>query len=212
MAWPVFPICPSFGFSKLADYSVTIVERASGIRTINRNWYYPLHTFSAVPIDGRNEDDMSLVMRFWHAIGGQSGQFRFKDYTDYRSTDTPGDAISATDQPLGETDTDNVWQLTKVYVDESFAYQQYRLIQKPISGTILIADGGVPLTEGADYSIDYETGLVTFNSSALPAGVPTWGGEFHVPVMFESTPEFMIINKKFQRTGFALRELRLPSA
>ncbi len=209
MAWPVFPLCPSFGFSKLADYSATIVERSSGIRTVNRNWYYPLHTFAAVPIDGRNEDDMVLVMRFWHAIGGQSGQFRFKDYTDYRSTDSPGDAISSLDQPLIETETSNVWQMMKLYVDESFAYQQYRLIQKPIDGTILIADNGSSLTEGDDYTVDYETGLVTFDSSALPAGVPTWGGQFHVPVMFESTPEFMIINKKFQRTGFALRELRL---
>lgn len=211
MAWPVFPLCPSFGFTKLADYSVTIVERASGIRTVNRNWYYPLHTFSAVPLDGRQEDDMSIIMRFWHAIGGQSGQFRFRDYTDYKSTARPGDEISAIDQPLIETQTPNVWQMVKLYTDETFQYQQQRLIQKPVDATILIADSGVDLNEGSDYSIDYETGLVTFDSSALPAGVPSWGGEFHVPVMFESTPEFMIVNKKFQRTGFALRELRLES-
>lgn len=211
MVWPVFPICPSYGFTKRADYSVTIIERSSGIRSINRNWYYPLHTFSAVPIDGRNDDDMSRVVRFWHAIGGQAGQFRLQDYTDFKSTAVPSAAITAIDQPLAETTVDNVWQMMKVYVDEALLYQQQRLIQKPVQGTILIADDAILLDEGVDYTIDYETGLVTFDSSALPSGVPTWGGQFHVPVMFESTPEFMLSNYKFQQTGFALRELRLPA-
>lgn len=207
MVWPVFPVCPSFGFNKSADYSVSIVERSSGIRSVNRNWYYPLHQFSAVPIETRRDDDMSRVIRFWHAVGGRSGQFLFKDYTDYKSTVMPSDAITATDQPLEETTTANVFQLLKMYTDEEFNYQQLRIIQKPKQGSILISDNGTPLTEGGDYTIDYDTGLVTVTSP--PAGVLTWGGEFYVPVMFESTPEFMIVNWRSQSTGFALRELRL---
>jgi uncharacterized protein (TIGR02217 family) len=205
MPWPVFPVCPSYGFTKRSDYSVSIVERASGVRTVNRNWYYPLHTFTAVPIE-TNETEMSRVARFWHAIGGQSGQFRFRDYTDFRSTDLPESAISAVDQPLFETEDANVWQLVKVYVDEEFLFQQQRVIQKPVNGTIVITDGVTHKSEGADYTIDYETGLVTFSGAVSS---PSWGGQFHVPVMFESVPEFMISNYRFHQTGFALRELRL---
>lgn len=209
MAWPRFPACPSYGFSKRADYSVTIVERSSGIRSVNRNWYYPLHTFVAVPLENKPEDDMALVQRFWHSIGGQSGRFLFKDYTDYKSSNVPSDDIQATDQPLVEiADSPGRYQMVKLYEDEEFNYQQQRLIQKPKQGTIRIADDGADLEEGVEYTVDYETGIVTLLNSA--SGVLTWGGEFDVPVMFESTPEFMIVSHKFQSAGFALRELRLP--
>lgn len=210
MAWPVFPECPSFGFTKRADYSVTIVERASGVRSVNRNWYYPLHTFSAVPIGERSEDDMYRVARFWHAIGGQAGRFLFKDYTDYKSTNVPSDDTSATDQPLvAVEDSPGGWQLVKLYEDDEFEFQQQRLIQKPKEDTILIAVDGVTQTEGVDYTIDYDTGIVTFDSPLDSDAVLTWGGEFYVPVMFETTPEFMVTNRGIQQTSFALRELRL---
>lgn len=205
MVWPVFPGCPSYGFTKRSDYSVSIVEVASGHRSVNRNWYYPLHIFTAVPLND-SESEMNRVAMFWHAIGGQSGQFRFKDYTDFKSTSDPADTPAATDQPLLETTTNNVWQLAKIYVDEDLLLQQQRLIQKPVQSTLFVANNGTPLTEGVGYTVDYETGLVTF---ASPPTDPTWGGQFHVPVMFESVPEFMIVNRKFQQTGFALRELRL---
>jgi uncharacterized protein (TIGR02217 family) len=209
MPWPIFPICPSYGFTKAANYSVTIVEKGSGVRSRNRNWYYPLHIFSAVPIDNRTDDDMYRIARFWHAIGGMAGSFLFKDYTDFNSTNTPSTAVTRLDQPVVETEDGN-FQLVKLYEDDEFMFQQQRIIQKPKQGSILVADAGTLLTEGVDYSLDYDTGLLTLNSS-LPVGTPTWGGDFYVPVMFESTPEFVRGNWKIQSTGFALRELRLSS-
>ena len=214
MPWPVFPLCPSFGFEKRADYSVSIVELASGIRTVNRNWYYPLHEFVAVPLENKSEADSSLLQRFWHAIGGQAGQFLFKDYTDFTSAESPSMAISSVDQPTATVaGTSGELQLMKVYIDQSFQFQQERLIQKPKQGTIVMAENGVTLVEGVDYTIDYDTGLVTPLSAM--SGVITWGGEFLVPVMFETVPEFMVVTRSqaagyIQRTGFSLRELRLP--
>jgi uncharacterized protein (TIGR02217 family) len=212
MPWPVFPQCPAYGFTKRADYSVTIVERASGIRSVNRNWYYPLHVFSAVPIGDKQEDDIHKIARFWHAIGGQAGQFLFTDYTDYKSANTLAAAVTRTDQPLIESDdSPGSFQLTKLYEDDEFLFQQQRIIQKPKPGTILIAEDGVLLTETTDYVVDYDTGLVDILSPGGSGTVYTWGGEFYVTVMFESTPEFMIVDKAIQQTGFALRELRLPT-
>jgi uncharacterized protein (TIGR02217 family) len=212
MPWPVFPKCPTFGFTKRADYSVTIVERSSGIRTVNRNWYYPLHTFSAVPMGDRYEDDIHLVMRFWHYVGGQSGQFLFRDLTDYASTALPSLAITPFDQPLIEIEgSPGGFQLTKVYVDDTFAFQQQRLIQKPEQGTLRLGLDGVEIDEGDDWTCDYDTGVVQILAGLGSPAVLTWGGEFYVPVMFESTPEFMISEEKIQQTSFALRELRLAA-
>lgn len=210
MSWPIFPRCPTYGFTKRPDYSETVIERESGIRTVNRNWYYPLLTFSAVPMGDRHDQDVDAVVRFWLAIGGRSGQFLFKDYMDFRSADQLDFAITASDQPLEIiADSPGGYQMYKLYRDDDAVFTQYRLIQKPKPGSVLVAEDGVQLTETVDWMLDADTGIVQF--TAPREGVLTWGGEFYVPVMFESVPEFMITNKEIWQTSFALRELRLPT-
>jgi uncharacterized protein (TIGR02217 family) len=210
MVWPVFPRCPTYGFTKRADYSETVIERESGIRTINRNWYYPLHTFSAVPMGEQHHKDIDAVVRFWLAIGGRSGRFLFWDQMDYRSINELDDAITAADQPLEVVpDSPGGYQMFKLYQDADALFTQYRMIQKPWPGTIQVAENNVPLVETTHWVLDYDTGIVTFTSPR--AGVLTWGGQFYVPVMFESVPEFMISNKDIWQTSFALRELRLET-
>lgn len=208
MPWPVFPQCTAYGFTSLPDYSVHIVERGSGFRSVNRNWYYPLHVYTAVPMGEKPEDDMHRVLKFWHAIGGQAGRFLFKDHVDYKSTQNISGTPSAGDQPLVATSTPGVYQLTKVYRDADLLFEQQRRIQKPKLGTITIAADGVTLIPTTQYTINYDTGLVTFLIS-IGSQVLTWGGEFWVPVMFETKPEFSITNYKIHSTSFALRELRL---
>jgi uncharacterized protein (TIGR02217 family) len=209
MPWPVFPICPAFGFTSSPDYSVTIVERASGMRSINRNWYYPLHVYSAVPIGERAQDDIHRVLRFWHAIGGRAGRFLFSDYADYKSSVSIDDDPTPLDQPLVEIlESPGGWRLVKLYEDEDSIEQQQRIIAKPVQGTIRVANSVGAEQPESTWSIDYDTGVLTPGVGF--AGTPaTWGGEFRVPVMFETPPEFTVTNKEIQQTAFALRELRL---
>lgn len=209
MTWPTFPACPTFGFTGTPDYSVTVIERAGGFRSVNRNWYYPLHVYAAVPMGNQPEADIYRVQRFWHAVGGRAGRFRFNDRLDNTSTDSPELAITASDQPivLDATDSPTVYQLFKTYEDEDALLQQVRIISKPVQGTILIAADGVEIVEGVDWTLDYETGVVTF--AAPDDSVYTWGGMFDVPVMFESSAEFIMSEHKIRQTGFSLRELRI---
>lgn len=211
MPWPIFPSCPSFGFTSQPDYSVSIVERASGVRSINRNWYYPLHVYTAVPIGERQQEDIHRVLKFWHALGGRSGRFLFHDRVDYKSSAVIDDDPTPNDQPLIEIlDSPGGYQLTKLYEDEDALSQQQRVIQKPMPATIRVANAvGVEQPEGT-WTLDYDTGILTPEGGFV--GVPTtWGGQFYVPVMFESPPEFTITNRRIQQTSFTLRELRLPS-
>src|ERR1044072_690071 len=136
--WPLFPQCPAYGFTSMPDYSDTIVERSSGARSVNRNWYYPLHLYSAVPIVEKFEDDIHRILKFWHAIGGRSGRFLFTDLVDFRSTLNVGDTITPSDQPivLNADLSPPGYQLTKVYRDDDLLFEQQRLIQKPVPGTI----------------------------------------------------------------------------
>lgn len=209
MGWPIFPQCPTYGFTKRADYSVTVIERASGVRTVNRNWYYPLHTFSAVPTGDQPQDDIHRVQRFWHAVGGQAGKFLFKDWTDYKSSVNLSDDVTATDQPLVQvTGSPSGYQLVKVYEDDEFNFQQQRIIQKPKPGSIRIANELGVEQDASTFNVDTVTGVVTALVGFV--GTPTfWGGEFYVPVMFESVPEIVMTDYQIQSTTFSLRELRL---
>lgn len=201
---PAFPACPSFGFIAEPMYSVTVIERASGIERRNRNWTYPLHRYTA-SVGPRGEEEVAEILEFWHAVGGRAIGFRFRDGVDYQScriNETPADD----DQPLllvaGSSPPE--YQLVKRYT--AGARDQDRPILKPLAGTILIADGGVPKAETTDYTIDYTTGRVSLLFT--PAGTLTWGGEFDVPVRFDSEFPVEIFDKRIQSVSFVLRELR----
>src|SRR5690606_14495167 len=104
------------------------VERASGVRSVNRNWYYPLHVFVAVPFDNVLESDASKIQSFWHAAGGQSGQFLFTDYSDFSSAETPSTPTTALDQPTAEIAASSPeYQLMKLYVDQTYQFEQQRI-------------------------------------------------------------------------------------
>jgi hypothetical protein len=75
-----------------------------------------------------------------------------------------------------------------------------------VQGTILIAANGVTLTETTHYVIDYTRGTVDFVGS--PSSPLTWGGEFDVPVRFNSGFPVEILNRQIQSVQFILREIR----
>jgi uncharacterized protein (TIGR02217 family) len=202
---PRFPSCLSFGFISEPIYSVTVIERASGIESRNRNWSRPLHRYTAT-LGPRVEADVAEALEFYHAVGARAYGFRFHDYVDYKSCRIDQD-VSSTDQPLvlDASVSPEAYQLTKDYTFGSLT--QSREIQKPVEGTILIADGGVLKTETSDYTIDYSTGLVTLNFS--PSTTLTWGGEFDVPVRFDSEFPVEIMSRRIQSASFVLREIRV---
>jgi uncharacterized protein (TIGR02217 family) len=207
---PRFPGCPSFGFSGDPTYDVSIIETASGRETRNRNWSRPLMLYSVL-VGPRREVDIQECRDFYHVAGGTARGFRLKDYTDYKSCRV-NETASALDQPLIETaDSPGIYQMVKTYdvgaVDEdNVAITQDREIYKPVQGTILIAANGVTLTETTHYVIDYTRGTVDFVGS--PSSPLTWGGEFDVPVRFNSGFPVEILNRQIQSVQFILREIR----
>lgn len=78
------------------------------------------------------------------------------------------------------------FQLIKTY-GETFA-PYVREILKPVDGTLVVAVDGTPQTEDVDYTADYTSGVVTFESGSVPgmSDEITAGFEFDVPVRFDS--------------------------
>lgn len=203
---PAFPGCPRYGYTSEPMYSVTVVQRAGGTERRNINWSYPLTrlTITVGPSEG-GDPAIQELLRFYHAVRGPGYGFRVKDYADYKSCDV-GSTAAATDQPLDQNDNSpSEYQMLKRYTYG--ALSQDRLISKPVSGTILVADGGTVKTEGSDYTVDYSTGLVELNFT--PTGAMTWGGEFDIPARFEGPFPVEIVSHRVQAVSFTLVEIRV---
>lgn len=204
---PRFPGCPSFGFTSEPIYAVSVVERASGVERRNRQWSRPLHRYTAT-LGPRVEAEVQEALEFYHAVGGRAYGFRFKDPADHLSCRV-GVTPTAIDQPLYLLDgySPESYQLVKEYV--AGARTQQREVYKPVQGTLLIADNGTVKTEGVHYTVDYTRGLVDI--SFTPVGTLTWGGEFDVPVRFDSEFPIEVQNVRIQSASFVLKELRLSN-
>ncbi len=205
-----FPVCPSIGQISAPGYNVSIARVQSGREQRNQFWQYPLHSYN-LTVGPRMESEIEQVLEVFHAVGGTEYGFRFSDGADYKSCALSG-TPAATDQPLvAVPGSPSQYQLTKSYAFGSI--MRYRRIQKPVSGSVLVAADGAVLTAGVDWTVDVTTGLVTFLTGAdegSPAPVLTWGGEFDVPVRFNN-PELPILLDQAQIASveFVLREIRI---
>lgn len=205
----IFPECPTFGFTSGPRYKVKIVEREGGHERRTRKWSRPLHRYSSVPMGTREDEDIQSVLYFWHAVGGMSTGFRFKDHADFQSCKTY-ETPTPLDQPfIFEDDSPSGYQLVKTY--SIGALEQVREIYKPKGDTIRVANElGVEQPASA-WTLNEGTGLLTPDVSF--AGTPTsWGGEFYVYARFDSELDIEIANQRIQACNFSIAEIRTPRA
>ena len=202
-----FPACPTYGFSSLPNYLVKITAREGGFERRNRVWSRPLHKYSGSPFGDKPQIDIENILYFWHAMGGMSSGFRFKDWIDYKSC-RRGETPLATDMPLALSgDSPASYRLVKQYI--AGATIQEREIARPIGSSILVANE----LEAAqtDFTIDEATGLLTPGGSF--AGTPTsWGGEFMVWCRFDSIFNPVISNFNIMSATCDLAEIRTALA
>jgi uncharacterized protein (TIGR02217 family) len=178
-----FPISLSFGSVGGPERRTDIVTISNGHEERNAPWAHSKRRYDA-GFGLRSLDDIEVMIAFFEARFGQLYGFRWKDWSDYRSA-KPSSELSSTNQRLGVGDgITTTFPLVKTYVSGEQSYM--RPITKPVAGTVLCALDGVQMQDGADYSIDATTGIVSF-MAAPPEGVEvTAGFEFDVPVRFDT--------------------------
>jgi uncharacterized protein (TIGR02217 family) len=178
-----FPTALSFGSIGGPERRTDVVTLASGFEERNTPWAHSRRRYDA-GIGLRSMDDIDTLIAFFEARRGQMFGFRWKDWSDFKSC-KPSAQVSATDQVIGTGDGSTTeFQLIKLYVSGGADYA--RPVAKPVAGTVMVAVDGVPQVEGADFTVDPATGLVTF-FTAPSAGVSiTAGFEFDVPVRFDT--------------------------
>lgn len=176
-----FPISIALGATGGPERRTEVVTLASGKEVRNSRWADSRRRYD-VGSGMRTADDLSLVIAFFEERRGRLHGFRFRDRADFKSC-LPSAVPSATDQRIGTGDgMTRTFPLSKTYGSALNPY--VRRIEKPVSGSVLVAIGGTP----AAAVVDPAAGTVTFaEADTPPAGAAISAGFlFDVPVRFDT--------------------------
>ena len=170
-----FPDAIAYGSSGGPRYSTTVLELESGHEKRNVNWSKSRAVYN-IATGIKEQADMDEVIAFFRVMRGRAYGFRFKDWSDYI-------VPPLTEIGIGDGITTE-FQVVKRYQVDGVEY--VRDIRKIVAGTFLglfLDDDGVP---PEDFTIDHNTGVVTFAVAPAVGQVLSIAGcEFDVPVRFD---------------------------
>lgn len=209
-----FPPNISYGSSGGPGWTDEVVSLVSGYERRSTSYSESLRIYNA-SVGIQDLDELYTVQEFMVLRHGRLFGFRWKDWLDYKSC-PPLQIITDEDQLLGIGDgVTTVFQLVINQAD--LTALGTRVITKPVNGTVVVAVNGATKTEGggADYTVDYTTGKITFNAAVAVDDEVTAGFEFDVPVRFAQTS--IEINVEHFRAGMVpnvfLKEIKInPNA
>lgn len=177
-----FPTSLSFGSVGGPERRTEIVSLTNGFEERNTPWAHSRRRYDA-GMGLRSLDDVAVLIAFFEARAGQLHAFRWKDWSDYKSS-VPSAVPGFEDQLLGTGDGGRTeFQLLKTYVSGPASYQ--RPITKPVAGTIRVGVGGEEMVENVHFTVDVTRGLVAFVDAPGPEAAVTAGYEFDVPARFD---------------------------
>ncbi len=178
-----FPDEFKVGSSVGLEFNVDMIVAGRNSQSISRfkRSPYPVKKFnmSKVMLSG---EDLTTLYNWIYAMGGPFTGFRLKDWTDYKSCDVYSqpsfdDTFQQQAPGIGLTE----FQLVKSYGLPGRVIQ--KPILKPVVGTVKIGVLGVEKEEFTDYTVDYNTGIVTMvvgGGHTVNAGF-----EYDTPVIFQ---------------------------
>lgn len=170
-----FPECISFGSTGGPGFKTSVFEVDSGLTSRIQEWSR-LRAQYTVTFENATPEDMEELEDFFYGMHGQAIGFRFKDWLDYQ--------IASQNVFIGDGVT-KVFQIFKRY--ESGGYIYDRLIKKTVPLTMELKLDGVTLTEGVDFYVIDDFGLISMvNTPAAGAVGQITYLEFDVPVRFST--------------------------
>lgn len=178
-----FPANLSFGSVGGPERRTDIVTLANGFEERNSPWEHSRRRYDA-GLGLRSLDDVAALIAFFEARRGQVYGFRWKDWSDYKSSLASG-VVAAFDQMIGTGDgATTQFQLIKTYRSGQETY--VRPVVKPVAGTVLVAVDRDVKVEGVEYALDTTTGIITLHTAPAVSAVIWAGFEFDVPVRFDT--------------------------
>lgn len=170
-------------------FKTTVITLSSGFEKRNIDWERTRGRWD-IGYGLTRRSQLEEVINHFYVMNGRANGFRFKDWSDFQIGDTDDDSTRQ-DIGLGD-DSTTEFQVYKRYSVGPFSYD--RVINKLVSGSLTVFLDGVEQTVTTDYTVDLNTGIITFTTAPASTGGTGSGGEevvsviceFDVPVRFES--------------------------
>lgn len=178
-----FPVAISRGATGGPERRTQVVMMSGGYEERNQQWSDSRRRYDA-GTGIKTVDQLYQVLAFFEERRGRAHGFRWKDWADYRSC-PPLVPPAPDDQLIGSGDGGTTgFRLSKEY--GLLVNPWRREILKPVTGTVRLAVGGVELAEGAGFTLDEATGLISLATPPAIGEPVTAGFEFDVPVRFDT--------------------------
>lgn len=181
-----FPTDLAYGTRGGPGYSTTILFTDSGHENRIARWSRPRYKYDA-SYAVRTLAQLATLRQFYIARLGPAHSFRLKDWTDYNSTATDGgtepETVHQLDQyclPAQGDGSNKSFQIVKRYT--SGGSTVVRPITKIVDNTLKVALGGT--LQGGGYTVNLNTGVITFTVAPQDGEDVQCGFEFDVPVRF----------------------------
>jgi uncharacterized protein (TIGR02217 family) len=161
-------------------FNTTVLKLSSGYERRNINWERELGEWD-IAYGIQHKEDLDAVMNFFYVRRGKAYGFRFKDWSDFE--------IGATGSPHTIATGDGATaahQVYKTYTDAGGTFQR-KITRLDPDFPIQVYVDGVLKTLTTHYTVDYDTGIITFTGGNIPTlgqviAVIAW---FDVPVRFD---------------------------
>lgn len=170
---PRFPDTVSEGAAGGPVFNTSIFEGHDGLEQRGIMWRLPRHKYN-VSLGIRTNDDMDDVREFFYKVKGKNVGFRYKDWNDFE--------IIAGNIGTGDG-ASTIFRVVKKYTVGSVTFS--RRIYKLVSGTLNVYVNGVLKTLTTDYTVDMDTGIITFVVAPTNMHPITVTCEFDVPVRLD---------------------------
>lgn len=192
---PRFPDGIAYNAIGGPTYNTSIVVVKSGAESRNAGWSAARHKYD-VSQAAKTKADFDLVAAFFRNVQGRATGFRFRDFSDFKTTFSEGTLGTGNGTP-------GPFQMQKKY--SSGGNNALRTISKPVTGTCSFKLGANPITIGiaaGNISVDYTKGTITFVESASVAAASVTAGSL-TQISFATKPGNLAVNEYIWLQDFA---------
>lgn len=178
-----FPSPPGMGTKGGLAFNTSVTQMQGGGEKRNQRWANPLARYEIIVSNAKAIDYYPIVLLF-AAAQARTHSWPFKDPLDSVSG-APGSTIAFDDCVIGTGDGIlTAFQAVKTYTHGADVYS--RKVTRLVTATVKSGVDGVEQTEGIDWTVDVNTGILTYVVAPLDTLVVTAGFEYRIPCRFDT--------------------------
>lgn len=214
----VFPSTLAVDSTFSLGFRTDIICRRDGKEYRTGRWSRPQWKAEVSP-GIKDQENLNELQDFYLTMAGAQNSFRVKMPAEFTTAANGRDAPALTDQVIGtfNAQVSETFQLFKTYTD-SGGYKYRRIIDKPVDGTLLFGRLDLSsysptlLIEDTNYTVDYETGIITMLSSITKPQPVLFGCEYDIHMRFErEIDELMSITiEDFDKRDISIPLIEVP--